>query len=79
MAAIADLTDWMDEKTGPHIVWSVKHLTGNDTLASESHQAGPYVPRDILFKVFPSINRPDAENQDKWFDGRIDSRRVGQF
>jgi hypothetical protein len=73
MAAMADLTDWMDENTGPHIVWYVKRLSGNDTLANASHQAGPYIPRDVLFKVFPSINRPDVENPDKRFDVRIDS------
>ena len=70
---MADLTDWMDENTGPHIVWYVKRLSGNDTLANESHQAGPYIPRDVLFKVFPSMNRPLDENPDKWFDLRIDS------
>jgi len=73
MVAMADLTDWMDENTGPHIIWYVKRLSGNDTLANESHQAGPYVPRDVLFKVFPSLNRPDVENPDKRFDVRIDS------
>lgn len=73
MVAMADLTYWMDENTGPHIIWYVKRLSGNDTLANKSHQAGPYVPLDVLFKVFPSLNRPDVENPDKWFDVRIDS------
>ena len=73
MAALADLTDWMDENTGRHIVWYVKRLSGNDTLANGSHQAGPYIPKEFLFNVFPSINHPDAVNTDKWFDVRIDS------
>jgi hypothetical protein len=73
MVAMADLTDWMDENTGPHIIWYVKRLSGNDTLANNSHQAGPYVPLDVLFKVFPSLNRPVVKNPDKWFDVRIDS------
>lgn len=63
----------MDENTGPRIVWFVKRLAGNDTLANASHQAGPYIPRDVLFKVFPSLNRPEVNNPDKWFDVRIDS------
>eukprot|EP00456_Euglypha_rotunda_P036162 TRINITY_DN277_c0_g2_i2.p2 TRINITY_DN277_c0_g2~~TRINITY_DN277_c0_g2_i2.p2 ORF type:complete len:410 (+),score=67.87 TRINITY_DN277_c0_g2_i2:90-1319(+) len=71
--ALADLTDWMDENTGPHIVWYVKRLSGNDTLANGSHQAGPYIPKEFLFDVFPSLNRADVENPDKWFEVRIDS------
>jgi len=71
--ALVDLTDWMDENTGPHIVWYVKRLSGNDTLANGSHQAGPYIPKEFLFEIFPSLNRPDGENPDKRFEVRIDS------
>lgn len=73
MPALADLTDWMNEHTGPHIVWYVKRLTANDTLATGAHQAGPYIPKEFLFEVFPSLNRPEVENPDKWFQLRIDS------
>lgn len=71
--ALADLTDWMDEFSGPEFVWYAKRLSGNDTLATGSHQAGPYIPKSFLFQVFPSINAPDRENPDKWFDLHIDS------
>jgi hypothetical protein len=73
MPALADLTDWMDENTGPHIVWYVKRLAANDTLATHAHQAGPYIPKEFLFDVFPSLNRPEAENPDKRFELLIDS------
>ena len=73
MLSIADLTDWMDENTGPQVFWYVKRLSGNDTLANGTHQAGPYIPREVLFKIFPSMNRPLVENPNKWFDLRIDS------
>lgn len=73
MAALSDLTAWMDEHTGPHIVWYVKRLSGNDTLATGSHQAGPYIPKEFLFEIFPSLNRPDEENPDKRFELRTDS------
>lgn len=73
MAALTDLTDWMDEHSKPHVVWYVKRLTANDTLASGAHQAGPYLPKDFLFSVFPSLNRKEAENPDKHFELRIDS------
>jgi EcoRII C terminal/Restriction endonuclease EcoRII, N-terminal len=71
--ALADLTDWMNEHTGKHVVWFVKRLSANDTLASNANQAGPYIPKEFLFDIFPSLNRPEAENPDKWFDLRIDS------
>jgi len=71
--ALADLTDWMDQQSQPHVVWYVKRLSGNDTLANGTNQAGPYIPKDILFDIFPSINRTDTKNPDCWFDLRIDS------
>ena len=73
MATLIDLSDWMDEHSKPHIVWYVKRLTANDTLASGAHQAGPYIARDFLFSVFPSLNRQEAENPDKHFELKIDS------
>lgn len=71
--ALADLTDWLDDFTGPSIVWYVKRLSGNDTLANGSHQAGPYIPRSFLFEIFPAINRTDIKNPDLRFDVYIDS------
>ena len=71
--SVADLTDWMDEQTGPHIVWYVKRLAANDTRATRAHQAGPYIRKQFLFDVFPSLNRPEAENPDQYFELRIDS------
>jgi hypothetical protein len=73
MSAMADLDDWMDEHSRPGIVWYVKRLSANDTLATGAHQAGPYVPKDFLFDIFPSLNRPKIENPDVWFELRIDS------
>jgi len=71
--ALVDLADWMDENTGPDKVWFVKRLSANDTLANESHQAGPYIPREFLFDVFPDINRPEVQNPDHRFEICIDS------
>lgn len=71
--ALADLTDWLDENTGEHIIWYVKRLAANDTQASGAHQAGPYIPKKFLFCVFPSLERLDLKNPDVRFDMRIDS------
>ena len=71
--ALVDLSDWMDEFTGPGFIWYVKRLSGNDTLANESHQAGPYIPREFLFEVLPELNRPESTNPEVWFDLAVDS------
>lgn len=71
--AVADFAAWMNDFTRPDVLWYVKRLTANDTLATQAHQAGPYVPREFLFGIFPSLNRQDAENPDVWFDLHIDS------
>lgn len=71
--ALADITDWMDEYGRPGVIWYAKRLAANDTLATNAHQAGPYIPKDFLFRVFPALNRRDAENPDCWFDLYIDS------
>lgn len=71
--AIADLSDWLDDQTGPGFVWYVKRLSGNDTLANGSNQAGPYITKEFLFQRFPAINRTDVKNPDIWFEVYIDS------
>lgn len=71
--SLTDLTDWLDEFTGPSFIWYVKRLSGNDTLANGTHQAGPYLPKDLIFQIFPSINRRDIKNPDIRFDLYIDS------
>lgn len=62
-----ELSDWLDEASGPQLVWYVKRLSGNDTLANEAHQAGPHISKSFLFRIFPSINRIDVKNPDTWF------------
>ncbi|PKQ09200.1 MAG: type II restriction endonuclease [Alphaproteobacteria bacterium HGW-Alphaproteobacteria-12] len=71
--AVADLVDWLDEYTGEQFVWYVKRLSGNDTLANKSHQAGPYVPKPVLFELFPDLNQPERTDPDCWFDLYVDS------
>lgn len=71
--SISDLTDWLNQEETESNIWYVKRLSGNDTLANEANQAGPYIPREFIFNVFPSINQPDQENPDKRFELKIDS------
>lgn len=69
----ADLGAWLDKYSGKGFLWYVKRLSGNDTLANQSHQAGPYVPRDFLFQIFPGIARRDIKNPHVSFNIHVDS------
>lgn len=69
----ADLVSWIDDLSRPGIIWYAKRLAANDTLATNAHQAGPYVPREFLFQIFPSLYRPKSRNPDIEFDLFIDS------
>jgi hypothetical protein len=66
--AITDLSWWLDNHCGPRFVWYVKYLSANDTLANDSNQAGPYIPKDFLLRMFPKLNQPHIKNPDLWFD-----------
>ena len=70
---MSNLTDWLDQYADLDFVWFVKRLSGNDTLANGSHQAGPYMPKDFLFSAIPELNRPQAENPDVHFPLCVDS------
>lgn len=60
--AVIGLAEWVDEFSGAGWLWYIKRLSANDTLASGSHQAGPYVPKAILFRIFPSLQQSLEEN-----------------
>ena len=54
---VTDLGDWLDEQMeAPDALWYVKRLSGNDTQATGSHQAGPYVPLDIAYSIDCSLD-----------------------
>ena len=74
--ALSDIIDWVNEFGSPGHVWYAKRLSANDTLANHTHQAGPYIPKELLFELFPSLNRPDAENPDLTFDLYINSMPI---
>ena len=70
---IADLADWLGEFSRENRIWYLKRLSANDTLATRAHQAGPYVPKDLLFEVFPMLEDRTRQNPDVHFDAYIDS------
>jgi hypothetical protein len=70
---LTSVSDWIGEVSGDSFIWYVKRLSGNDTLANGSHQAGPYIPRDFILDIFPSMSTGKDENQERWIDFHVDS------
>ena len=73
MMPIQDVGDWLDEQTQDEVVWYVKRLSANDTQATGGHQAGPYIPKQVIFDAIPSLNQPAATNPRVEFELTIDS------
>lgn len=73
--ALSDFISWLEIYSNEQHVWFVKRLSGNDTLANGSHQAGPYIPLSLLFKILPELDRPDEENPETLLNLYIDSHR----
>jgi len=70
--SLAEFAAWLEEQSQPNKLWYVKRLSGNDTLANKAHQAGPYVPLEVLFRLFPSMAKVTSENAKARFLLRVD-------
>lgn len=70
---VTSLTDWITEFAKPDNLWYVKRLSGNDTLANAAHQAGPYIPKSVIFEALPSLPKMTAANPRLGLDAFIDS------
>ena len=62
MVAPIQIAEWITQRQALDGYWYVKRLSGNDTQATGSHQAGPYISNDTAFQIFPELNAPDQEN-----------------
>lgn len=75
-----DIVEWIDRWAGPGQVWYVKRLSHNDTQKTRGHQAGPYIPKELLFRLFPNLNQPTQKNPriefSLYIDSHADHRRV---
>lgn len=71
--SIEDFADWISNHSADDRVWYIKRLAGNDTLANKSHQAGPYLPKSLLFSLFPDMKSIVDRNAKTWFEMTIDS------
>ncbi len=71
--SLEKMEEWIQEVSGSGWMWYVKRLSGNDTLANESHQAGPYIPKSVMFDLFPQMEHDVEPNPRVEFMARIDS------
>lgn len=67
---------WMDSHEGTDWHWYIKRLAANDTLATKAHQAGPYLPNNFAFLLFPSLKKSRIDNPKSFFRGSVDSHGV---
>ena len=67
-----DFLAWAERHARRRSLWFMKRLSARDTQAAGS-RAGVLMPREVMFKTFPALHRPNAENPDVRFDLQIDS------
>jgi hypothetical protein len=63
----------MEEYAVPENVWYVKRLAANDTRATRGKQYGPYIPKEFLFRVLPSLAGDQGQNPESFLDAFVDS------
>lgn len=68
-----EISDWLADVSDPGFVWYIKRLSGNDTQATGSHGAGPYIPKTFLFNTFPELERKNVLNPDMILPFFVDS------
>lgn len=68
-----ELETWLDEAQRRGDRLFAKRLAGNDTLATEANQAGPYLPKDVVFPLFPQIAESGDANPDALIPALVDS------
>ena len=67
-----DFLAWAERHARRHSLWFMKRLSAHDTQAAGS-RAGVLMPREVMFKTFPALRRPEMENPEVLFDLHIDS------
>jgi hypothetical protein len=70
---VTSLPDWIAQFAQPEHVWFAKRLSANDTLQTKAHQAGPYFPKDLLFRVLPALHDESVLNPRVDLQAFIDS------
>lgn len=61
MSNVHRLRRWIDSVATARLIYA-KRLSGNDTLANETNQAGLYVSKRVAFEISPSVNTTEQKN-----------------
>lgn len=70
---VTSLPDWIAEFTDPDHLWFAKRLSANDTQQTNAHQAGPYLPKALLFEALPSLKDTSTLNPRVPLNAFVDS------
>lgn len=70
---VTELSDWIEEYAQPANLWYVKRLAANDTRATRGKQYGPYIPKEFLFRVLPSLSKTTGQNPEAFLEACVDS------
>lgn len=70
---VTSLPDWIAQYAQPDHIWFAKRLSANDTQQTKGHQAGPYIPKALLFDVIPQLKDPTQKNPRVPLEAFIDS------
>jgi hypothetical protein len=73
---LSDLELWMDRLSMKDWYWYVKRLAGNDTLLNGSHQAGPYIPKNVMRVLAPRVMQSTTPNPEEFLTISIDSHSI---
>ena len=73
---IKSIAEWLEEIKSMDCLFYAKRLSGNDTGATKSHQAGVYIPSAVMADAFPEINHINSDNPDHFFTSIIDSHSI---
>lgn len=71
------LRRWIESASAARVIYA-KRLSGNDTLANGTHQAGLYVSKPVAFDIAPSVDTVDEKNPKSWFPLTIVSHDLPQ-
>lgn len=67
------IQEWLDKFQNEDYILFIKRLSGNDTLANKSHQAGPYIPKQLAFTISDLGSRSGEVNPRYQLELYIDS------
>ena len=71
--AVDSIQHWLNDFCNDQRIVYFKRLSGNDTQATHSHQAGLYLPNWLAFALAPALDDRQREDPDCLFPAFLDS------